>query len=186
MATTRREFIRNGLVTGLAAAAVAVPALKALAQEGPGPRPGLGPDKGMGPDMRRRREYQHPQDPMHLTALEAKHWPKLRLSNNMRGGQPVDLMIQIGQQMHPMTPDHHIEWVEVWANNRCIMHTDFNEPTWEQPVLNIRMTPQRADMLTVRISCNLHGLWENNIRLRGRGDMPRPMHEGNRPPTSGY
>ena len=145
MATTRREFLRAGVVTGLAAA-VSIPALRALAQE-----PAA-------------QEYQHPADPAHLAALEMKHWPKLSIIGKPTTGQPFQLAIQIGQQIHPMTAQHHIEWVEVWAGDTRVERIDFAEPTWAQPVLTVTLVSKAPTELKVRLRCNLHGLWENTIK----------------------
>jgi superoxide reductase len=145
MATTRREFLQAGMVAGLAAAAT-LPALKALAQTTP-----VVPT------------YQHAADPAHLTALETKHWPKLAIKGKLTTGQPYQLMIQIGQQIHPMTTAHHIEWVEVWSGDTKVARVDFAEPTLAQPVLTVNLVRNAPSELKVRMSCNLHGLWENTI-----------------------
>jgi len=147
MATTRREFLRTSMVTGLTAAAASVPALAALAQE---PAPPT---------------YQHPQDPANLTPLEMKHWPKLEIVGKVALGQPFGLAIQVGQQIHPMTAEHHIEWVEVWAGDARVERVDFSAPVWAQPVLTVTLVDNAPAELKVRLSCNLHGLWENTIAV---------------------
>jgi superoxide reductase len=146
MATTRREFLRLGMASGLTAAAV-LSGGRLLAQEAM--------DDG----------YQHPQDPAHLSALEMKHWPKLTVVGRATPGQPFDLSIQIGQEIHPMTPEHHIEWVEVWAGGKRLERMDFNEPTWVKPVLTVQLVANAPTEFTVRLRCNLHGLWENSIKV---------------------
>jgi hypothetical protein len=89
MPATRREFLRTTVAGGITAAALAVPALKLMAQ------PVVGDRKPASADIHR------PADPAHLTALEAKHWPKLSLSKHPKMGQPTDLKIQVGQQIPP-------------------------------------------------------------------------------------
>ncbi len=142
MATTRREFLQAGVATGLAAAAASIPAVRAFAAP-------------MG-------EYQHPMNPASLTPLEKVHWPKLEISG--RSGDNFNLMIQIGQEIHPMTDGHHIEWVEVWAENKKVERVEFAGPTGAKPVLNVALVAKPGTMLNVRLSCNLHGLWENSIK----------------------
>lgn len=148
MGTTRREFLRVSVVTGLAAAAATLPALSALAQEAAPPE-----------------EYQHPKDPAHLSGLELHHWPKLRVVGKRATGKPFQLAIQVGQQLHPMTAEHHIEWVEVWAGDTKVTRTEFAAPTWAQPVLNVTLVRNAPVELKVRLHCNLHGLWENTIKV---------------------
>jgi len=159
MATSRRDFLRASMVSGLAAAAAATfPAWKALAQ----------------PAAPMAGEYQHAQDPAHLTPLEMSHWPKLSISKKTPMGQPFNLMIQIGNKLHPMTAEHHIEWVEVWAGDKRLLRTDFIEPTWTKPVLTVNLSAVEATQLKVRMRCNLHGLWENSIKLQPGNSMAKP------------
>ncbi len=153
MGTSRREFLRASVVSGLAAATMSLPAWRVLAQETP-------------------PEFQHPKDPKHLTPLEAKHWPKLKISKKAPTGQPFDLMIQVGQEIHPMLPEHHIEWVEVYADNKKVERIEFSEPTWDKPVIAVRLVAKNPATLRVRLHCNLHGYWENTIPLRPNASAP--------------
>lgn len=130
------------MMTGLAAAAVSIPAARALAAQ------------------RTMEGYQVPNDPKNLTTLEALHWPKLEIRKTVEGS---NLMIQIGQEIHPMTGAHYIEWAEVWAGDRKIEHVDFVAPTSVKPVLTVMVTVRPGTELKVRLRCNLHGLWENTI-----------------------
>jgi desulfoferrodoxin-like iron-binding protein len=147
MAATRREFLRAGVVTGLATAAASLPAFAAMA-----------PESGA-------LAYQHPKDPAHLTPLEMKHWPQLRVVGKVADGQPFELAIQIGEQIHPMTTEHHIEWVEVWAGDTRVERLEFAEPTWAQPVLTVTLVRKAPVEWKVRLNCNLHGPWENTITV---------------------
>jgi desulfoferrodoxin-like iron-binding protein len=135
------------MVGGLAAAAVSLPALRALGAE---------PTK---------EGYQVPKDPANLTPLEQVHWPKLSIREGRGGADYSRLMIQIGQEIHPMTAEHHIEWVEVWAGGKKLAHTDFAEPTAVKPVVSVAVVAPAGTELTVRTKCNLHGLWENMIKM---------------------
>ena len=148
MATTRREFLRVGMVSGLAAAAASLPGMKALAAQKPS-----------------GQDYQHAADPAHLTPLEMAHWPKLSIAGKATAGQPFNLMLQIGNTLHPMTTAHHIEWVEVWADGKKVARTDFAEPTQLKPALTVTLVASASMTVTVRTNCNLHGLWENSIKV---------------------
>jgi desulfoferrodoxin (superoxide reductase-like protein) len=66
-------------------------------------------------------------------------------------GQSFDLMIQIGNKIHPMTAEHHIEWVEVWAGVKRLLRTDFIEPTWAKPVLTVKLVANESTELKVRM-----------------------------------
>ncbi len=63
--------------------------------------------------------------------------------------------VHVGQQPHPMEPQHHIEWIEVICDRRS--HRLF---------LNLDDPPEASfplvgDRIVARASCNLHGLWQS-------------------------
>lgn len=62
--------------------------------------------------------------------------------------------VQVGSTLHPMLPEHHIEWIELQAGPLLMRH--YLEPG-EQPVATF-MTD--ATEVTAREYCNLHGLWK--------------------------
>ncbi len=146
MATTRREFLRASMVTGLAAAAASLPAVRALAAE---------------PMV---EGYQVPKDPANLTPLEMAHWPKLTV-REARDGGASRLMVQVGKEVHPMLPEHHIEWIEVWNGKTKLARTDLLEPTALKPIVSFSLTVPAGTELTVKINCNLHGLWGNTVKV---------------------
>jgi desulfoferrodoxin-like iron-binding protein len=65
-----------------------------------------------------------------------------------------------------MTADHHIEWIEVWADGMCLQRIEFAQPTWSQPIAAVKLVAQKPTTVTVRILCNLHGFWENTVQLQ--------------------
>lgn len=65
-------------------------------------------------------------------------------------------LIKVGEVEHPMTEEHHIEWIEIHTENE-IMRKNFlpeEKPIFE--CLNLNNKPIKK----VRTYCNLHELWE--------------------------
>ena len=62
--------------------------------------------------------------------------------------------IKIGSVEHPMTKEHHIEWIEAITPDRTIRK--FLNPG-EKPEKEFTV---RAIKFTSRAYCNLHGLWK--------------------------
>lgn len=62
--------------------------------------------------------------------------------------------VLVGAVAHPMSAEHSIEWIELLADGRC--YRQFLQPG-EAPVAEFRI---RADKVTAREYCNLHGLWQ--------------------------
>lgn len=70
------------------------------------------------------------------------------------------LRVKVGSAPHPMMQEHYIEWIEVFCDKGCFrkrLHPG-DVPEAVFPV------PCAATGLTVRIWCNLHGLWQAEVR----------------------
>ena len=66
--------------------------------------------------------------------------------------------IQVGSVLHPMTEEHHIEFIQTITDNKKSVLTKFLEVN-ESP----EMTLNIADNYTCALEyCNRHGLWQEN------------------------
>ncbi len=82
-----------------------------------------------------------------VDAAQEKHVPVIEVA----GGQ---VRVKVGDVPHPMEEKHYITWIEVLADGKA--YRQFLEPTDEpEAVFDIK-----ADRLTAREYCNLHGLWK--------------------------
>jgi superoxide reductase len=61
--------------------------------------------------------------------------------------------VKIGRVPHPMKEEHYIEWIEVIANGKA--YRTFLNPG-DTPEATFEL---KADKITAREYCNLHGLW---------------------------
>ena len=82
-------------------------------------------------------------------ALE-KHVPVIEKTEN-------GYKVSVGSVAHPMTEEHWIEWIELIADG--ISYKKFLNPG-EAPVAEFCV---KADKVTVREFCNLHGQWKAEI-----------------------
>jgi superoxide reductase len=84
-----------------------------------------------------------------VDAAKEKHIPV------MKKGQ-TGTLVEVGSVVHPMTPEHHIEWIEIingdYLNRKYLK-------SGEAPSADF-FVPQ-SDKLILRAYCNLHGLWSN-------------------------
>ena len=84
--------------------------------------------------------------------LEEKHLPIISQEDD-------NVKIQVGEIEHPMTNEHHIEWIEIQTKNKTIRRTlNFDEKPITS-VSNIKL----VDIERIRTYCNLHGLWETTL-----------------------
>ena len=83
-----------------------------------------------------------------VDAAMEKHVPVVEALEN-------GILVKVGEVAHPMTEEHHIEWIEVINGsyvNRC--HLKPGDPP--QAAFYVPLSPK----LVIRESCNLHGLWK--------------------------
>jgi superoxide reductase len=67
--------------------------------------------------------------------------------------------VVVGEEEHPMEEAHYIEWIEV--NNIDGRSSKTFLTSEDKPEAKIS---DESQVKTVRIYCNIHGLWENNFK----------------------
>jgi superoxide reductase len=82
-----------------------------------------------------------------VDAAKEKHVPVIE---KVDGG----VKISVGSVAHPMEESHYIEWVEIIADGEA--YRQFLNPG-EAPEATFCI---KADQITAREYCNLHGLWK--------------------------
>ncbi|WP_461613684.1 desulfoferrodoxin [Clostridium sp. Marseille-QA1073] len=82
-------------------------------------------------------------------AANEKHVPVL---------EEVDgkVVVKIGSVEHPMTPEHHIEWIELHTEDR-VYRKYLSVDEKPEAVFNTTLNK----VLYAREYCNLHGLWKS-------------------------
>jgi len=83
-----------------------------------------------------------------VDAAEEKHVPVIEKTEN-------GVRVKVGEVPHPMEEDHHIEWIEIIADGRS--YRKFLKPG-NVPEAEFEI---RAEEITAREYCNLHGLWKS-------------------------
>ncbi len=67
--------------------------------------------------------------------------------------------VSVGSVPHPMTPEHHIEWIELVAADGHVCRKYLKDNDSPEAVFACR--PEAGTVM--REYCNLHGLWESVI-----------------------
>ena len=81
-------------------------------------------------------------------AAMEKHVPVIEICDDA-------VAVTVGSVAHPMTDEHYIEWIEVIADG--ISYRAFLSPG-DEPKACFAL---KANQLTARAYCNLHGLWKS-------------------------
>ncbi|OGK08845.1 MAG: desulfoferrodoxin [Candidatus Riflebacteria bacterium RBG_13_59_9] len=84
-----------------------------------------------------------------VDAAREKHVPVVEKTD---GGYKV----KVGSDPHPMTEEHHIQWIELLADNEA--YREFLQPG-QKPEAEFCV---QAEKVTARDYCNLHGLWKGD------------------------
>lgn len=79
-------------------------------------------------------------------ASKEKHVPAIAKADGK-------ITVAVGSTLHPMLPEHHIEWVALAAGDRV-------EFAYLKPGMEPKAVFAGADFGTVYEYCNLHGLWK--------------------------
>ena len=65
------------------------------------------------------------------------------------------IKVKVGSVPHPMEKKHHIGWIQIIANGKSYRHFLTSE---DLPEATFAI---KADKITARECCNLHGLWRS-------------------------
>lgn len=124
------------------------------------------------------------QEPVHraknlhnLTDEEELHVPMLLVPTNVRAGKPFRMQIQVGKELHPMTEEHYIEWIEVWAGTTRFTRTEL-APGISTPDISVSLVLSEDTLLRVFARCNKHGLWEGSLKVSVRKPTVTPKKSG--------
>lgn len=82
-------------------------------------------------------------------ASTEKHKPLVHIENQM-------VEVSVGSHLHPMTPEHLIEWVVLETNKGYTVHS-FNA---QQAPITSFVLLDGEKVQAVYAYCNLHGLWK--------------------------
>lgn len=70
------------------------------------------------------------------------------------------IYVKVGSIEHPMTEEHHIEWIAIYYNNKTQkIKLDHNS----KPEAIFEIT-ENYDSIQVYSYCNIHGLWKTEIK----------------------
>lgn len=99
------------------------------------------------------------------TKGELKHTPEIKLGETDAKGY-VTVEVSTGQQgiIHPSTEEHWIYKIELFADGKKVAHVDL-EPMISRGFLSAKVKKEGLKELRAVSSCNLHGDWENVLKV---------------------
>ncbi len=152
---SRRDFMKAGVATAASLGLVGV--------LGGSKSWGYGDDESAG-----GKPIQKIKDPQNLTPAEMKHSPKITVEGPVKAGEPAKVTVAVGRTMHPMEAKHHINWIELYAEDQRIGRVDL-VPEVSRPVVTFTAVLLKPTTLRALEECNLHGVWEESLEVKVSG-----------------
>jgi superoxide reductase len=109
------------------------------------------------------------KDSSNKTPMEKKHAPVITAPAKVRAGEQFTVEVSVGEVMHPMGPDHWIEFIALNIGNEPAGRIDFQPRGYLNPkitftvVLTKESAPSGKVTLVAHQRCNIHGYWEGNL-----------------------
>ena len=104
-----------------------------------------------------------------------KHVPAITLLGDVRPNEPVVVEVSVGKEIpHPNTVEHHIAWIALYAVAEGsqlpveLARMEFSahgNDVFTEPLLKATVRLPNACTLHAVAYCNLHGLWECELKL---------------------
>ncbi len=105
------------------------------------------------------------KDPKKLTEEEKFHCSKIEPVGKLKVGEEGEVKVTVGHEPHPMDPNHHIEWIELWVSSKP-MDRVIVLPDQEVPEATFTVTLEKGDVFLQALAhCNQHGTWEHTIEV---------------------
>lgn len=99
-----------------------------------------------------------------------KHVPVIHAPAKVKAGESFSVTVTVGEEVaHPNTVEHHIKWIQVFADiegSNPIQVANFDvAPSYVEPKVTFNMKLDNDAVLYALAYCNIHGLWETNVKI---------------------
>lgn len=111
------------------------------------------------------------EDCSNMSDLEKKHVPVIEAPDSVKAGEPFDVTVTVGKLLaHPNEAEHHIEWVDLYADYLFLARLDVAAVTTApKATLSVCLTPEMVagdGVLRAFEKCNMHGVWEGKKAIK--------------------
>jgi superoxide reductase len=102
---------------------------------------------------------------------EEKHVPTIDCPDIVKANEEFEVEVQVGKEIkHPNTVEHHIEWIDLFAQyegdpNTVHVGRYIFGPVAGEPYVKAKIRLSKSATLIALSHCNIHGLWENTKKV---------------------
>jgi len=100
-----------------------------------------------------------------------KHVPHIEAPSRVKAGESFEVTVTVGKETpHPNKLEHHIKYVNLYAKEEgdrpavTVGKADFG-PTFAEPKVTFNVMLQKTSELIAVEYCNIHGLWDNSVKV---------------------
>lgn len=115
--------------------------------------------------MERGSSINMAKDISNMSDLEKKHVPMIHVRGTPKAGEVFEVTVWVGEQLpHPSEVDHHIEFIDLYLDDRFIARCDL---TWgySMPKACFNIKLDQPGNLRAFERCNLHGDWSYSMEI---------------------
>ena len=124
----------------------------------------------VGAEAKMKEEYMNrlemkPKNPAKLEKGELKHSPLITLkSKDAKGYTMVEILVGQGGIIHPSTPDHWIDFIELYADGKLVGKSTL-EAEISRGAASFALKLDSVKELKAKSGCNLHGIWTSTLKV---------------------
>jgi len=117
------------------------------------------------PEEYMNRIEMKPKNPAKMDKGELKHTPLITLKEkDAKGYTLVEVLVGQGGIIHPSTPDHWIDFIELYADGKLVGKSTL-EPEISRGAALFGLKLDGVKELKARAGCNLHGIWTSTLAV---------------------
>ncbi len=106
-----------------------------------------------------------PENPAKMSKGELKHTPQITLGQkDAKGYTMVEITVGQGGIIHPSTPDHWIDFIELYVDGKLV-GKNILEPEISRGATAFAVKLDGAKKLKAKAGCNLHGIWTSTLAV---------------------
>ncbi|MEA3417811.1 MAG: desulfoferrodoxin family protein [Campylobacterota bacterium] len=106
-----------------------------------------------------------PKDPAKMDKGELKHSPLVTIKEkDAKGYTLIEITVGQGGIIHPSTPDHWIDFIELYADDNLVGKSTL-EPEISRGAASFAVKLDNVKTLKAKAGCNQHGIWTTSVTL---------------------
>ena len=88
-----------------------------------------------------------------------KHIPSIKVSKEcgmIPENDCIDVLVRVGETLHPMLPEHFIQWIDCYVNEKFVSRIQLTADMNPAVVFHLKNVSGKIEIVAF---CNLHGHW---------------------------